>query len=142
MIDNQNSYISEKLKEYFFKEGITQEEIAKKLGVSQAYVSAMLNGKPFGKTTAKKWGELFNIKPSWLLTGDGQMLLTDQNKETEELSSSFNQSENNIAEFIKMLNEKDAEIKLLREERDKLLQENNYMKGLLDKNSIPHRQTS
>lgn len=46
--------IGEKLSSYFKEKGITQEEIASRLGVSQAYVNALLNGrKAFGKQQAK-----------------------------------------------------------------------------------------
>ena len=45
-------YISEQLKEHFSSIGITQSEIAAKLGVSQQAVGAYLNGQPFGKKVA------------------------------------------------------------------------------------------
>ena len=72
MIDNQ--MISERLKLYFSDQGIQQKDIAARLGVSQAAVSALLNGKPFGKKVAEKWGNEFGIKPNWLITGEGEML--------------------------------------------------------------------
>ena len=65
-------YISEQLKEHFSSIGITQSEIAAKLGVSQQAV--YLNGQPFGKKVAQKWSDLFGIQYSWLLTGEGTML--------------------------------------------------------------------
>lgn len=49
--------------------------IAETMGVSKAYVNAILNGKKeFGKGQAKKWGDLYGLSPSWLLTGEGDML--------------------------------------------------------------------
>ena len=62
----------------FFKEkGITQDEIARQLGVSQSYVSALLTGKKaFGKKQAHRFSELYGLSPSWLLTGAGEMLRT------------------------------------------------------------------
>lgn len=76
--ENQSIIIMEKIEDKlsaFFKDkGITQEEIASKLGASQAYVNALLNGKKaFGKKQAKKWNELFGISESWLLTGQGSI---------------------------------------------------------------------
>ena len=63
------------LAEYFRKRGITQTMIAETMGVSKAYVNAILNGKKeFGKGQAKKWGDLYGLSPSWLLTGEGDML--------------------------------------------------------------------
>lgn len=55
--------------------GHTQASIAAQLGVSQPYVNALLTGrKAFGKSQAKKWGDLYGISPSWLLTGEGTMV--------------------------------------------------------------------
>lgn len=55
--------------------GHTQSAIAAQLGVSQPYVNALLTGrKAFGKSQAKKWGDLYGLSPSWLLTGEGDMI--------------------------------------------------------------------
>lgn len=55
--------------------GHTQSSIAAQLGVSQPYVNALLTGrKAFGKSQAKKWGDLYGLSPSWLLTGEGDMI--------------------------------------------------------------------
>ena len=67
-------YIGERLKEYFGNIGLTQSEIAAKLGVSQQAVGAYLNGQPFGKKVAQKCSDLFKIQYNWLLTGEGAML--------------------------------------------------------------------
>ncbi|WP_418409298.1 helix-turn-helix domain-containing protein [Alistipes sp.] len=68
--------IGNSLKRHFKEQGLTQDKIASILGISQAAVNAQLNGKPFGKKSAEKWGNAFGIKPNWLLTGDGAMLKT------------------------------------------------------------------
>lgn len=73
--ENQSVEIGKKLKEHFDKLGYTQQYVADKLGVSQAAVSALLNGKPFGKKLANKWAEMFGLKPNWLLTGEGEMFV-------------------------------------------------------------------
>lgn len=63
------------LGKYLRDTGHTQASIAAQLGVSQPYVNALLTGrKAFGKSQAKKWGDLYNLSPSWLLTGEGEML--------------------------------------------------------------------
>lgn len=66
------------LGKYLRDTGHTQASIASQLGVSQPYVNALLTGrKAFGKLQAKKWGELYGLSPSWLLTGEGSMLKAD-----------------------------------------------------------------
>ena len=66
--------IGEKLSAFFKEKGITQEEIAAQLGVSQSYVNALLNDKKaFGKKQAQKWNELFGLSVNWLLTGEGNI---------------------------------------------------------------------
>ena len=66
--------IGEKLRAYFEEKGITQDELAAQLGVSQPYVNALLNDKKsFGKKQAQKWNELFGLSVNWLLTGLGDM---------------------------------------------------------------------
>ncbi|GAB0482043.1 hypothetical protein KML24007_07890 [Alistipes indistinctus] len=80
MPDNENVLLGEKLKDFFSRQGLTQQAIADRLGVSQSAVSALLNGKPFGRKNATKWGDEFGIQPSWLLTGEGEMLKTDTPK--------------------------------------------------------------
>ena len=89
MIDNQ--MISERLKLYFSDQGIQQKDIAARLGVSQAAVSALLNGKPFGKKVAEKWGDEFGIKPNWLITGEGEMLknATDKPKSNVDMPTAI-----------------------------------------------------
>lgn len=75
-----DSEVGEKLRLYFNRQGISQVDIAEKLGVSKAYVNALFNGNStFGKKTAEKWEAEFGISKSFLLTGNGQMLVGDQN---------------------------------------------------------------
>lgn len=63
------------LSQFLAERGLTQEEVASALGVSQPYVNALLKGKKgFGKEQAKKWSDLFGLSASWLLTGEGDML--------------------------------------------------------------------
>lgn len=66
--------IGQVLAQHFKEQGITQEMIAERLGVSQQYVSKLLSGKTaFGKKQAQRFSEIWNIRPSWLLTGEGPM---------------------------------------------------------------------
>ena len=68
----------ERLKGFFKEKGLTQEQIASMLGVTQPYVNSLFTGKrEFGKQQAKKFEELFGISEAWLLTGQGDMLTED-----------------------------------------------------------------
>ena len=71
------------LKKYFDDQGVTQADIANRLGVSKAYVNALFNGRnSFGKKQAEKMGNLFGLSSSWLLTGEGRMLADNTNNST------------------------------------------------------------
>lgn len=66
-----------RLRQFFKGQGLTQEDIASKLGLSQPYVSSLLSGRvSFGKIPARKFEQTFGISASWLLTGEGDMLLS------------------------------------------------------------------
>lgn len=74
--DNQNSYINIYLKEAFSKLGKDQTEIVKDLGVSQPYVSNLMNGKKsVGKNMAEKLVSLYGFDKAKILTGEGSMLI-------------------------------------------------------------------
>lgn len=65
----------EKLKDYFCSIGIRQDVLSKELGVSQPYISQLINGKKeVGKKVANKLSEKFGLSQYWLLTGEGEML--------------------------------------------------------------------
>lgn len=72
--------ISEKLVKFFEVKGLTQVDVAKQIGTSKAYVNAILNNrKEIGKKQAEKFENLFGLSSSWLLTGNGQMLVDGLN---------------------------------------------------------------
>lgn len=65
---------SEALKKYFYEKGLSQAEIAEKLGCSQQHISMYINGKrPFGLKQAQKWSDAFGFRVNWLRTGEGPM---------------------------------------------------------------------
>lgn len=69
--------IGQKVKEYFAEVGLSQHDVANKLGVQQAAVSNQLNGRPFGKNSAAKWNRAFGFRVNWLITGEGSMFDTN-----------------------------------------------------------------
>lgn len=69
--------VHEKLRSYFKEIGMSQVEIAEKLGVSKTTVNNLLTGySKFGKAQAEKWNAIFGISKAFLLTGEG--LITDE----------------------------------------------------------------
>lgn len=68
--------IGRTIKEYFAEIGLSQMEVANRLGVQQAAVSNQLNGRAFGKNSASKWNKEFGFRVNWLLTGEGSMFDT------------------------------------------------------------------
>lgn len=74
--------IGEQLKDFFKEKGLSQNDIARDLGVSTAYVNALLNGKKtFGKRQASVFAEKYGLSKSFLLTGIGD--ITDNHKMIE-----------------------------------------------------------
>lgn len=69
----------EKLRNYLLDNGYTHESIANRLGVSKSYVTQLLTEKKtFGRKAAEKFGNQFGIRPNWLLTGEGDMLVEQE----------------------------------------------------------------
>lgn len=109
------------LQDYFRTRGITGEDIANHLGCSRQYVSALLSGKSsFGKKTAMKFSELYDLSYSWLLSGgEGQMM-----REPEQNSNNYNIHHNNqvnIGDISIKLDTIISELETLKEERKSML---------------------
>lgn len=102
------------LKDFLKKNGYTQETVAQTLGVSQAYVNALLCGRSqFGRKQAKKWSDAFGVSESWLLTGTGDLSNDEKAIKLPNNNSciSNNESTNNMAnKFIDLLKKKDEQI--------------------------------
>lgn len=72
---DEEEKFSEELKLFFKRKKMTQTDVANALGVRQAYVAALLNGRcNFGKKQAEKWNRLFGISKEFLLTHEGSIL--------------------------------------------------------------------
>ena len=64
--------VTKGLTNWLSSEGMTQKDVAEKLGVSEQFVNALFNGRmEFGKKTANDWQKLFGLSASWLRTGEG-----------------------------------------------------------------------
>lgn len=60
---------TQKLKNYFAGQGMTQQNVADKLQVSRTIVTNHLSGqRPFGRLAAHRWSEAFGIDEVWLMT--------------------------------------------------------------------------
>lgn len=104
---------NERLREYFKSKGITQEMIAAELGVSQAYVSAILRGDTgIGARVSKKIAAKYNLSVEWILTGK---------ESVSEFSGKLMHDDNDLKD--KLLAEKDAYIALQARMIDKLEEE-------------------
>lgn len=80
--------VHEKLRSYFKEIGMSQVEIAEKLGVSKTTVNNLLTGySKFGNAQAEKWSELFGISKSFLLTGEGSITEEENSKNEERIAS-------------------------------------------------------
>lgn len=74
MIKDKKKFCDD-LKEFFKAQGLTQQNIAERLKVSQSYVGMLMSGaKAFGKNTAQTWADEFGLSAAWLLTGEGAMV--------------------------------------------------------------------
>ncbi|HBC28698.1 MAG TPA: peptidase S24 [Prevotellaceae bacterium] len=79
--------VSSDLKAWMMSNGLTQKKISDALGTSTAYVNTMMCGKkPFGRAAAKKWQEAFGLNASWLMTGEGPMLVGQEGAPERPLS--------------------------------------------------------
>lgn len=104
------------LKSFFKAKGITQQQIGDALGTTQVYVNSILNGRAqIGKSTAKKFHDIYGLSVAWLLTGEGEMMATsnattininrDSAKVDGNVSGSIQQG-GNLSEIVeKLINE-------------------------------------
>ena len=118
--------ISNELANFFKDKGLSQTDVAKMLGTTPQYISALFSGrKNVGKKQAVKFEELFGLSASWLLTGKGNMLTTPVHAEEGSVQVMGNASNVNagktIDSLVELLKRKDEQIdRLIR-----LLEENN-----------------
>lgn len=79
-MDNNNTRLSIVLKHF----GLSQKHLANEIGTSQSAISAIANGaRPLTEGFACRIESTYGVRANWLLTGEGEMLKSD-NGETEE----------------------------------------------------------
>lgn len=111
MIKDKKKFCDD-LKEFFRARGLTQQNIADQLGVSQSYVGMLMSGgKDFGKNAAQTWAEAFGLSASWLLTGEGSMFGgVQQNNQNGDNMQGVVTVHKGDAEYIAMLKKRDEQI--------------------------------
>lgn len=122
-----NIQIGEAIRSYLENKGLTQCEVAERLGITQGAVSAYYRGKPFGKNAAPKWSEAFGFRENWLRTGEGEMLIgsTKFDKPTDAQPA----SDGSLVEYLqRKIAELEGKIEKLNDEKIDLLQENAVLK--------------
>lgn len=63
------------LNRFFREKGMSQQDIADKVGRSRQNVTNLLNGKSkFLLKTACLFSDVFGLSPAWLMTGSGEMM--------------------------------------------------------------------
>lgn len=107
--------ISNELANFFKDKGLSQTDVAKMLGTTPQYISALFSGrKNVGKKQAVKFEELFGLSASWLLTGKGNMLSTPIHAEEGSVQVIGNASNVNagktIDSLVELLKRKDEQI--------------------------------
>ena len=138
-----------KLKEFFKELDLTQEEIAKRLNISQSLVSDYINGKKkFGKKSARKWADEFGISPLWLyidddikdnqvinptIKGDNNPIIIGENNTTgSNLSEFISELKLIIRDKENIILDKDKTIKLLTEELKERTSQINRLLAILE----------
>lgn len=114
------------LRSYFKERGISQKEIADAMGVSPAYINSIFTGKRnLGKNNAEKLQEKFGLSASWLLTGEGSMLIGDISGDSNAIGHGASVSNSNDSKIVeKLLDEISEQRKLVSESQrqvDRLL---------------------
>ncbi|WP_272682843.1 helix-turn-helix domain-containing protein [Providencia sp. PROV119] len=72
-ISHQSSF-STRLRLALARSGMTQAELAARIGVSQSTISQMVNGKVSGVCRTSVMAKALGIERNWLVFGEGEML--------------------------------------------------------------------
>lgn len=99
--------IAEAIKKDVESRGLTQQDVADRLGDSQAYVAQILNGyKRIGRKKAQQLHNAFGYNITFLLTGEGELIKKgDTDVSTPPASSSAQSQSLNNANIDQRINE-------------------------------------
>lgn len=113
MIKDKEKFSTD-LRDFFKKLGLTQQNIADRLNVSQSYVGMLMSGaKPFGKATAQTWSETFGLSVAWLLTGEGDIsgnVVQQHNQNGDNIQGNGVTVNKPDYEYLALLKKKDEQI--------------------------------
>ncbi len=97
MIGNEKNIVGLSIRKIFKESGLSQQDVANILNVTQSVISKWLNGKPFGKNVAKQWEKAFGFRQNWLITGEGEMFTSNHPKVYEYKQGRENFRSNNVS---------------------------------------------
>lgn len=127
MEKSENIRIGQEIRTYLENKGYVQSQVAEILQITQGAVSAYYRGKPIGKNSAKKWSEAFGFRENWLITGEGSMLLGEQEPETPAPEQTT--ANNSLIDYLqRKIAELESKVDKLNDEKAELLQENAILK--------------
>lgn len=96
--------VAVELDNFFKNKGLSQKQVAETMGVSAAYINALLCGrKAIGRKVADKISNLYGLSTSWLLTGEGEMLanhITNHNVVHGNATNSIVGDNNNVSNIM------------------------------------------
>lgn len=114
MIKDKKKFCDD-LKNFFKSQGLTQNDIAERLGVSQSYIGMVMSGsKDLGKKSAQKWSNEFGLSVAWLLTGVGDMnnnqMANQNNLNGDNFQGNGMTVNKGNADYIAMIKKRDEQI--------------------------------
>lgn len=130
----------ERINELMRKEGLSELQFAKRIGVPQSSVNGYLSGKntPPTKFLISVITEFSDVSAEWLLRGEGEMYISDIPKDGDteevidlkvEITKLKLENERLLSKVEQMRRERDHAIK----ERDQLMLENRAINRRVDK---------
>lgn len=63
--------ITTNVRAWLKQQGITNEEAARRLDITEESFNVILCGRPFGASRAHRWAQIFGLSERYLLTGKG-----------------------------------------------------------------------